>query len=299
LVAEEVSSATAASHASAFARAGEDACGIEAPVRAAAIRAILVEFERIHQHLDVLGKLADDASLSVGSAQTFAAKERVHRLLAEAVGNRFARGVITVGGARFDAFAGLSESCGRSLDALEREVCGVVDELFATPSWIDRLVATGRLSGEIVRAYGGVGPVARGSGVDNDARGLDGWLFTPQEGDAALATDGDALARARVRRAEIRSSFRLIRNALDAAPAGPHWVSFPTGGRGEGVARVESPQGELVYYVRFGAGIERVAIRSASFQNWPLFVPSLAGWIFTDFSFIEHSFGLIVAETDR
>jgi Ni,Fe-hydrogenase III large subunit len=298
-VAEHVSGATACSHAAAFSWAAEAAIGIQAPPRAGAARSILVELERIHQHLDAFAKLADDASLSVGAAQTYAAKERVHRLLGEAVGNRFGRGTICIGGMRFDAFAQLRRACDTLLDTVETEASGVVDALFATPSWIDRLVGTGRLSREIVEAFGGVGPVARGSGVACDARADDGWLFTAQDGDEALADGGDALARAHVRRDEILRSFRLVRNALDAAPGGPVRAALPESFAGEAMARVESPQGELLYAVRFGDGLARVAIRSASFQNWPLFVPALAGWIFTDFSFIEHSFGLIVAETDR
>jgi Ni,Fe-hydrogenase III large subunit len=298
-VAEHVSGATAVSHATAFARAVETAGKIDVPLRAQAARSMLVEFERIHQHLDALAKLADDASLSVGSAQTFAAKERVHRLLAEGTGNRFARAVVCVGGTRFDAFASMAQACSQSLDRVESEATGLVDALFATPSLIDRLVGTGRLAPELVREYAAVGPVARGSGVACDVRASGGAIYADQEADEALRSDGDALARAHVRRDEIRRSFRIVRNALDAAPGG-EWRSHAGEiERGAGMARVESPQGELLYAVRIEGGIRRVAIRSASFQNWPLFVPALPGNIFTDFSFIEHSFGLIVAETDR
>jgi Ni,Fe-hydrogenase III large subunit len=298
-VAEHVSGATAASHATAFCRAAESALHLEVPERARAARALLVELERIHQHLDVLAKLADDGSLSVGAAQTFAAKERVHRLLASAVGNRFGRGAICVGGTRFDAFGRLFDACATALDRIERETISVVDALFATPSLIDRLVGTGRLAAATIASFGGVGPVARASGLSCDARTSDGRLFSEQESDEVLARDGDALARAHVRRDEIRRSFRLVRNALDAAPGGAWCTALPSALEGEGIARVESPQGELVYAVRLAGGIRRVAIRSASFQNWPLFVPALPGTIFTDFSFIEHSFGLSVAETDR
>jgi Ni,Fe-hydrogenase III large subunit len=298
-VAEHVSGVTAASHATAFSRAVESALEVEVPPRARAARVILVELERIHQHLDALAKLADDGSLAVGAAQTYAAKERVHRLLASAVGNRFGRGVICAGGMREDAFAGLHAVCRTSLETVEQAARTVVEALFATPSLIDRLVGTGRLDAPTVAAFGGVGPVARGSGLACDARSNDGWDFASPEDDEVLAPAGDALARAQVRGEEIRRSFRRVRNALDAAPEGPWLAALPAEGAGEAIARIESPQGELLYAVRLDGGLRRVAIRSASFQNWPLFVPALPGNIFTDFSFIEHSFGLIVAETDR
>lgn len=302
LVAEHVSGVTPSSHATAFCRTVESTLGIEVPVRARAARAILIELERIHQHLDALAKLAEDGSLSVGSALAFSAKERVHRFLAEATGHRFARGTICAGGLREDVFATLSRCAETMLDEVESEALSVLDGLFGTQSLMDRLVGTGRLAEKTVREYGGVGPVARGSGVVNDARLSDGWLYARLEGEEARETDGDALARARVREAEIRRSFQHVRNILDAAPAGPFCVEVDESrcsGDSCGFGRVESPQGELVYFVRYEDGLRRVAIRSASFANWPLLVPALPGNIFTDFSFIEHSFGLIQAETDR
>lgn len=287
-VAEHVCGATAASHATAFCMAAERALAVEAPPRACAARAVLVEFERVHQHLDALAKLADDASLSVGSAQTFAAKERVHRLLSQATGNRFSRGALCIGGTRSDVLEELQRACDRTLDTIEREARAVLGQLFTTQSLLDRLIGTGRLSENTIRAYGGVGPVARGSGVSCDVRLRD----------ENLEDTCDAVGRAHVRRAEILQSLGLIRRALDAAPSGPYRVETPLQ-NGSGYARVESPQGELLYFVRCENGIARVAIRSASYQNWPLFAPSLPGNIFTDFSFIEHSFGLLQAEVDR
>jgi formate hydrogenlyase subunit 5 len=298
-IAEHVSGATASSHAAAFCRAVEVALNLPVPPRARAARAILVEFERIHQHLDSLAKLADDGSLSVGAAQTFAAKERVHRLLAAATGNRFARGVVCVGGTRFDAMRSLRGICDRDLNIVEQHARTVIDELMSTQSLLDRLIGTGRISRENVIAFGGVGPVARGSGVSCDARVADGYLFRQIVGEESLERSGDAAARALVRVSEIHRSFQLVRNALDSDPAGPYRAPILQH-HGAGLARVESPQGELLYFVRLQDGsLARVAIRSASYANWPLFVPSLPGNIFTDFSFIEHSFGAIQAEVDR
>jgi len=299
-IAEHISGVTPSSHATAFCRAVETVCGIDVPPRARAARTILVELERVHQHLDSLAKLADDGSLSIGSAQTFAAKERVHRLLSEATGHRFGRGSICVGGMRSDIFGALRTAAERELDIVEREALSVLRGLFGTQSLLDRLIGTGRLSRETVQAYGGVGPVARGSGVVNDARLTDGWLYAPLDAPAAIDLNGDAMARARVREAEIRQSFRLVREALDGSPTGKSCVDQERiQGKGRAHTRVESPQGELLYFVHYDEALVRVAVRSASFANWPLFVPSLPGNIFTDFSFIEHSFGLVQSETDR
>jgi len=298
-VAEHVSGVTASCHAAAFARAAERAMGIEAPDRARAARAVLVELERVHQHLDSLAKLAEDGSLSVGSAQVFAAKERIHRLLCDATGNRYARGAICIGGTRFDLLDPLRKTCARDLDLAEHHARSAIGRLIETQSFMDRLIGTGRLSPDLIARFGAVGPVARGSGVSSDVRARDGFLYTPLTGEEALERNGDAVSRTLVRVAEIQRSFQLVRSALDANPPGPHIVRAPVVD-GAAIARVESPQGELLYFVRIANGkLARVAIRSASYANWPLFVPSLPGNIFTDFSFIEHSFGAVQSEVDR
>lgn len=302
-VAEHVSGATAVSHATCFALAVERALEIPVSAQAKTARRVLLELERIHQHLDALAKLADDGSLAVGAAQTFACKERVHRLLAEAVGNRFSRGVVRIGGLVPLAAESLYETCARHLDRVEAESRGVLEGLFGTQSLLDRLIGTGRLSNEVVRRYAAVGPLARGSQVACDVRAGEPENSEPGAvADEVLESAGDALARASVRAEEIRRSFFIVRDALAAMPTAPVAAAGPVSGRSSGtaLARVESPQGELVYFVRIHAErIERVAVRSASFINWPLFVHALPGNIFTDFSFIEHSFGLIQAETDR
>ncbi len=298
-VAEHVSGATASSHAAAFCRAVETVADVHVPERARAARSVLVELERVAQHLDSLGKLADDGSLSVGSAQTFAAKERVHRLLAAGTGHRFGRGVCCVGGTRFDVLASLREACDRELEEVERHARSVVQTLVSTQSLLDRLIGAGKLTYEQVVRFGAVGPVARGSGVSCDARTGDDYFYTPLTGEEVLESNGDAAARALVRAAEIQRSFQLIRNALSANPPGD-WLAKAAPRDGCGFARVEAPQGELIYFVRIEGGrLMRVAIRPPSYANWPLFVPSLPGNIFTDFSFIEHSFAASQSEVDR
>jgi formate hydrogenlyase subunit 5 len=241
-VAEHVSGATAASHAICFSLAVERALGIRLAEADRAARLVLIELERIHQHLDALAKLADDGSLAVGAAQTFAAKERVHRLLAEATGNRFARGAVRIGGAYGDLLATLRDVCAQRLDEVEHEAISVVDGLFGTQSLLDRLIGTGKLSRELVTRYGAVGPVARGNGVSSDVRMTGDVLFSIGEGDEALEEDGDAFARARVRATEIRRSFFIVRDALNAdlSTAAP---AYATQRSGIGLARVESPQG--------------------------------------------------------
>jgi Ni,Fe-hydrogenase III large subunit len=58
--------------------------------------------------------------------------------------------------------------------------------------------------------------------------------------------------------------------------------------------------GELLYWVELAVGrVQSVRISSPSLRNWPLFAESFRGDVLTDFSFIEHSFGLTPAGADR
>jgi Ni,Fe-hydrogenase III large subunit len=110
------------------------------------------------------------------------------------------------------------------------------------------------------------------------------------------------MARLEVRLGEIEQSLHLTRQALDRLQRlgdGPLSTELPAGD-GAAFGWAEAPQGELVYWTELeGGSLGRVHISSPSLHNWPLFVASFRGDVLTDFSFIEHSFGLTPAGADR
>jgi formate hydrogenlyase subunit 5 len=157
---------------------------------------------------------------------------------------------------------------------------------------VDRLRGTGQLPVDLVAAHGALGPVARGSGLVDDVRmarpyGAYRHLgFEP----AAGFEDGDALARQRVRLAEVHQAFQLVRQALDqlGETAAAGWRPVVRAPSGLAVTAVEAPQGELLYLVEIaGDRLTRVKARTASFHNLSLFPEAFQGDIFTDFVFIE------------
>ena len=83
LVAERVSGTSSVAHALAFSQALETLAEVEVPARALALRSLLAEIERIYNHLEVIVRECEDASLTVGQAQFAALKERLHRLAAD------------------------------------------------------------------------------------------------------------------------------------------------------------------------------------------------------------------------
>jgi Ni,Fe-hydrogenase III large subunit len=101
-----------------------------------------------------------------------------------------------------------------------------------------------------------------------------------------------------VRAEEIRQSFALIRQSLEelAETAPGPWRREISPPDGVALGWVEAPQGELLYLVEAERGrLLRVKPRCASFHNLALFARAFGGDIFTDFVFIEASFGLSIA----
>ncbi|MDA8295812.1 MAG: NADH-quinone oxidoreductase subunit C [Actinomycetota bacterium] len=301
LLAERVEGVASVAHAIAYCEAVERLASVEVPPRAQLVRVVHAELERIANHLDSTIHHAEAAGQAVAHARLTVHKERLMRLRAALCGSRFGRGVVVPGGVR----ARLGRDSGALLEALDPLVQAIEDDLrllMATPSFLDRLRGTGILPGTVMVARGGLGPLARGSGVPEDVRaarpyGAYGRLGFPP----AVFDDGDALARQRVRNEEMASSFHLIRQALDELAElrenlTEAWEVAVPACDGEAFGWAEAPQGEVLYFVRARNGcLARVKPRSASFHNLALFTAAFPKDITTDFAFIEASFGLSTA----
>ncbi len=299
LLAERVEGTCSVAHAVAFARALECLGEVEVPRPAELLRVLHAELERIAVHLDSVIRHTEGAGQAEAFARLSLHKERIQRLRAQLCGHRFGRGVVVPGGV-----SGPPSADGRRvLDEVRRIQAALADDLDAlmsTPSFLDRLHGTGVLAPEVVEAHGALGPVARGSGLAEDsrlARPYGAYRDLDLE-PAVLTREGDALARQQVRLFEIGQSFHLVRQALDQlveGAQGPWQIEVPPS-RGLALSWVEAPQGELLYLVEAEPGhLVTVKPRTASFHNLALFPQAFGGDIFTDFVFVEASFGLSIA----
>jgi len=302
-LAEHVSGPDLIAHSTAYCQAVERAMGMAVPERASAIRSLSQELERIYNHLDVVVRECEAASLIVAQAQFAMLKERILRLNALLSGSRFLRGVNCVGGVRRDLVDDARRALLAELKAFEPTFRDRRAALLGTNSFIDRIVATARLPYDTAVAFGAVGPVARGSGVSVDVRSDHPYAAYPGLSlEPITYHDCDAMARVQVRLDEIEESIRLIRHLAESLPEGPLVApangSTPAPGHAFGWA--ESAKGEVVYWVRItpDGRVSRCKVRSASFANWPLFDIASVGTVLTDFGFSEHSFGLSQAACD-
>jgi formate hydrogenlyase subunit 5 len=301
LVAERVAAIAGVAHATAFCQAVERALEVEPTRRAQRWRVVHAELERIANHLDVALKLAEDAALAVGVARFGILKELIQRLRARLCGSRFGRGVVVPGGL---ASAPLVEpkTVLAALDEFERQLRRDRRLLLETASFTDRLIGSGTLDRATVEAYAGVGPVARACGIAADARFERPYgAYVRVGGRLATADDGDAMGRLRVRFLEIAESLHIIRQAFERLDKyGPELRTDLPLATGAAFGWAEAPMGEVIYWVEVVDGrVATVRISSPSLRNWPLFAASFRGDVLTDFSFIEHSFGLTPAGADR
>jgi len=300
LVAERVEGVASVAHAMAFSQAVEEICGLEVPFEAALVRVIFAELERIANHLDSTIRHTEAAGQAVAYARLTTHKERLLRLRSRLCGSRFARGVVVPGGVSGPLLLSAGETL-RAAGDLEGVIRADLDLLLETPSFIDRLRGTGVVGPDIARTQGAIGPLGKGSGQVDDGR-----VERPYAAYGSLGiesprprSDGDALARQRVRCEEIWGAFHLIREAvdeLDEIGFRREWSVPCHPGSGEALAWAEAPQGEVLYLVEMSDGLlTRVKPRSASFHNLAIFPLAFPKDIFTDFAFIEASFGLSIA----
>ena len=304
LLAERAEGIASVAHALAYCHAVERIAGCQLPRVAALVRVLHAELERIANHLDVAGKLAEAAGLAVAAARLALHKERVLRLVSRLCGSRFGRGVVVPGGVSARPSLPPAELL-TEVGKLRRAVTAEAAALMATSSFLDRLRGTGPLTPRRARQHGALGPIGKAAGYADDAR-----VARPYDAFPSLAVPpvpthaaGDALARLRVRWEEVDQSFGLLRQVAEELSERSSDLAGVTckpasdaAYSGRAVGWAEAPQGEVIYDVRMDAGrIVHCHPRSASFHNLVLMHEVFTGDILTDFPFIEASFGLSVA----
>jgi len=291
------------SHAVAFSTAAERLSGTRIPDRAAWLRTLLLELERLYNHVGDIGNLCAGAGFHAGTSRGAILKERLQRLNEELTGHRFLMGVVGVGGLRYDLEGARLDHVAKTLPLLRDEFTSYVEMLLGTRSYTHRLVGPGAIDQGTVLAFGGTGVTARASGLATDYR-LDHphaaySLLKPKR---VIERAGDVNARFLVRVGETRQAFDLAQRAIEGLPGGPVSVpmeSMPAGASALGYA--ESPRGANVHWLMAGPknGVYRLRIRSASYANWPLVARATVGNVVPDFPLINKSFELCYACCDR
>ena len=301
-LAGRVSGDSTVAYAWAYAMALEAAAGATPPRRGLWLRALLLERERIANHLGDLGYLGNDGGLAFGLAQFSRLKEDLLRLNASLFGHRLIMDRIVPGGASVDIGPAGARAILEEADRLEEEVLALRAIYYDHPGLQDRCINCGRLEPRLAAELGVVGLAARASGIAIDARVFPG--FSPyDELEPALCAhrNGDVAARIVVRFEEIFESLRLERRLLASLPEGETRTALQDPPEGaSGVGWVEGWRGEVFVTLEAGAAarIRRCHPHDPSWQNWPALEHAVLGNIVPDFPLINKSFNLSYSGAD-
>jgi Ni,Fe-hydrogenase III large subunit/Ni,Fe-hydrogenase III component G len=291
-LAERVSGDTSVGHALAYCQAAEALTGTVVPPRARYLRVILLELERLYNHVGDFGMIANDTGFAVAHSHCFRIRERLLRLNKRLTGHRLLRGTLDPGGVRMDLPVGLdvvSEVQAALVDFDE-----IVEISFANSLVADRLEGTGRLTTKTARDHGVLGYVARASGLGVDARRDHPFAaYGELSFQVPVFDSGDVKARTLVRVQEARESVKLIEQAVEGLPTGPLQARVGASQAFEpAFALVEGWRGRIIHWLMTGANgrLERVKILDPSFLNWRPLSYALLKNIVPDFPLCNKSF---------
>ncbi len=291
-------------NAMAFCGAVEDLLEIEVPTRAQYLRVIHLELNRIMSHMVWLGTSALDLGAISMLWYCFRERETILDLFEMSSGQRMHTRYIQVGGVIEDIPRGFAAKLRQFCAEMPTRADQYADMLSKNQIVIERLRDTCILSAEELLKIGVTGPLLRAAGNPWDLRKAAPYSsYDKFDFKIPVGTKGDNYDRYRVRHAEIYESVKIISQALDGLPEGPHItddrkVALPPrhelatsmealihhfklvteGFRvppGEAYHAIEGPRGELGCFVRAdGSGKPaRVHMRDPSFTHLQALAP--------------------------
>jgi NADH-quinone oxidoreductase subunit D len=292
----------------AYALAVEKLAGIQVPERAEYIRVITAELTRFLNHGALIGFLTQDMGAS-GTPLMYAFRERetILDLFESLTGARMMCNYMRFGGCRVDLPAGWLEQARKFVATLPRFLDEFERLLASNEILMARTQGVGVLSKEFAINAGVTGPILRASGVNYDLRKVDKYgIYDRFAFKIPMGEHGDTYDRYMIRLLEMRESVKILNQALKDIPEGPI-IDPKTKIRGfkpkpgEAYGRIESPKGELGFYlVSDGtANPYRYRVRSCCMMNLTVLEQLCIGHNVADVVVILGSIDIVMGEVDR
>jgi membrane-bound hydrogenase subunit alpha len=291
------------SHSTAFIQAVEEIAGVEIPRRAAYMRTLVGELERIHSHFLWLGVAGHELGFDTLFMYSWRDRELVLDLLTELTGNRVNYGINTFGGVRRDVSPEMVADIKKVMDTLEERTNYYLELAAGERTLAMRMSGVGKLAHDDAIRFGAAGPVARAAEVDKDVRRDDPYAaYADVPFNVITDNHADVFGRTVVRVKELLESFKIIRYVLDNLPDGPIEAKFPRRvPAGEALSRYEAPRGEDVHYVRANGTDkpERVKVRAPTMANAAAVAHMLQGGYLADVPIVIAAIDPCFSCTDR
>jgi len=303
---------------------------IEIPPRAQWTRVMMAELQRLNSHLVWLGTHALDIGAMTVFFYCFREREDILRIFEMFSGQRMMTSYIRIGGLALEPPRGWQHVVGKFINAFPSKVDEYEELLDANPIWMRRTQGVGIAPLEDLLDLGVTGPMIRAAGVKWDVRKDEPYSSYDQfDFEIPTRTENDVYARYRVRLSEMRQSARIVKQALEGMPEGPwqanapkivlperekmktqmealiyHFKIVTEGFRvtaGEVYQAVESPRGEIAYYVVSNGTSRpyRVFMRTPSFGNLQALPALLEGRLLADSIAALGSMDFVLGDTDR
>jgi Ni,Fe-hydrogenase III large subunit len=298
--AQRACAADAVTNAVAYAQACEAAGGHAPEPDLRRARTLLLELERLYNHLNDIAAICAGVGFAASNMLFAAFKERAQRLNRQVGGHRFLFDTVTVGQSALHVDASLAADLRKALAELRADFQRAWRELQFAGSAQERFIGVGRVSAQVARRLGAVGPTARAAGVGADRRVASPQLwyagFTPAR---PLEPAGDVAARLEVRGAELYDTFDLLDELLTRPVLPGHTEQDGPAGR-IGIGLVESPRGQTLCAVELEDDrVARLHLRTGSYANWPVLARAVRDELLPDFPLVNKSFELCYACVDR
>ncbi|MEC4676509.1 MAG: NADH-quinone oxidoreductase subunit F, partial [Nitrospirota bacterium] len=269
--------------------------------KASAVRTILLELERLYNHIGDIGNMCAGTGVAVGNSYGAVIKEELLQLNERLTGSRYLRGINIIGGVTGDVFL-KADDIMKTIDITTVEYKKFMKLLLGAISHIERLENTGKLSHDIALRLGVTGVAARASGINDDIRKAHPHLlYDHLEFEPHTSGKCDVYARMMVRAEEAECSISMINALLEGGHTGDLAVEvadFPA--EASALGYTETPRGSVFYFVMSDSEgrPSRVKLRSPSFCNWPAVPFAVHGEMVPDFPLCNKSFNLSYSGCD-
>jgi len=276
--------------------------------RAEYIRIIVSEMTRVQNHLIFIGTLLNDlGAMYTPSLYAFEERELILDIFEAISGARMMCNYFRFGGVVRD----IPDDVMQKIKGLVHErLPAKTDEmerfLSENEILVSRMKGMRMINAEDAIRYSVTGPVLRAAGVPYDIRRADPYgIYDRFDFDVAVRHNGDLMDNYLIRIDEIRQSLRILEQAIKQIPQGPinsqkpvYQVRVPAG---EAYGRIESPKGELAFYVVSNGKPNpwRYHVRPASFVNLTALEKISIGAKIADFVAILAMFDIVMGECDR
>jgi NADH-quinone oxidoreductase subunit D len=292
----------------AYALAVEKLAGLKVPERAEYIRVITAELTRLQNHASTIGFLTQEMGAS-GTPLMYAFRERekILDLFESLTGSRMMCNYMRFGGCRVELPSGWLEQTKKVVEAFPRFLDEYERLLTGNEIFMARAQGVGVLKKELAINAGVTGPMLRASGVNYDIRKVDKYgVYDRFDFKIPLGEHGDVYDRYMIRMLEMRESVKILSQALRDIPLGPIMDAKAKirGFRppvGEAYGRIESPKGELGFYLISDGSPNpyRYRVRPPSLINLTVLEDMCRGYNVADAIVIFGTVDIVLGEVDR